>query len=325
MRGLIVDLTINLVLVAHCRASPRDLVSQKLRGSQQRQKLLTPGAERRLEPSQQQDQAAPLKSANKERNSPGRKQPQQARNASDADNLDSFPVFSLEALVHPTFEWSRRVVQESLQSFDVELAESFDAASSRNGSKPKPSVKPVFVIGIVSPFGIRWKGLCIWAVVVLIFGCIYNELKQTIKPYLMMDREWAYDERGDPKDFSIGIFQVYQEPKLLCFSCCCGAVRWSETISMSGFMSFFSGLMLFIVITFASNVSVAWIVCIGWLTYFRQMLRQEYDLDYGDPFTIAEDCCTYCLCSPCAVAQEAIHVERAKKETIWSGIMGWFG
>lgn len=331
MRGLIVHLIIHQALVAHCRASPRDPSSQKLRGSQQRHTLHAQGSDSRLELLHQSDQAALLKLASVKNIRQSAAQLQFEANASEGLKFRNATDFFLEDLVHPTLEWSKRVIQGDWNflrpfDFDVEYSESITGANNSKHAS-KLVVKPVFFICTVSPFGLGWTSLLIWAILVLLFGCIYHEQKQAIKPYLMMDPEqyeWAYQSRkGDSDEWAVGLLQVYEEPKLCLFTCCCGAVRWAETISMSGLMSFFSALMLFVVLTFIGSFSYSWIIFVGVLTYFRQRLRIEYDLPFGDPLTIAEDCCTYCWCSPCALTQEAIHVELATKKE--AGFFSWFG
>jgi len=100
----------------------------------------------------------------------------------------------------------------------------------------------------------------------------------------------------------------------LCFiSCCCPIIRWSDTMRMSGLMTFWSAIFimgfLYAISALTGGLTLLLMLCLT--TYRRQQLRRFFGMKSGDHTTLCEDCCFYCWCSCCAIAQEARQLEEA--------------
>lgn len=100
-------------------------------------------------------------------------------------------------------------------------------------------------------------------------------------------------------------------PSIFCWACCCPCVRWSDTISLAGYLPFFVALTLWVVLLLANlillGLGLPAVMVLG--IVFRQTLRSSFGLPQTS-MTLAKDVIAWVLCLPCAIAQEARHVER---------------
>lgn len=116
-------------------------------------------------------------------------------------------------------------------------------------------------------------------------------------------------------DFSDGICSCGASIPIALTACLLPCIRWSETIEQNGFMKFFQALGLFtcllLVNTFLSGVGTLLVVILG--TIFRVKIRQNYQLPTSAQ-THCMDFCAWVMCTPCVIAQEARHTERAMGE-----------
>lgn len=99
-----------------------------------------------------------------------------------------------------------------------------------------------------------------------------------------------------------------------CLSCqmclmgfCCPCIRWADTVDKARMgMSYWPAfLVMFLFMgldTPTLGISGLIVVLIG--VYYRQKLRKTYQIP-SPPLSIAEDCFFWCLCTPCAIIQEA--------------------
>lgn len=137
--------------------------------------------------------------------------------------------------------------------------------------------------------------------------------------YYKSNKEWPIEI--DPKALTVaddGTQQWSSEPfdcsqdwSIFCCSCCCMPVRWADTMSMVGILPFWHAFALLAILD-AFDVSLGqylWPITIFVLVRHRQQFRQLMQL----PGTGLQDVMLMLCCSPCAVAQEARHVEAAAR------------
>mmetsp|Transcript_100784 Transcript_100784/g.260427 ORF Transcript_100784/g.260427 Transcript_100784/m.260427 type:complete len:602 (+) Transcript_100784:119-1924(+) len=104
----------------------------------------------------------------------------------------------------------------------------------------------------------------------------------------------------------------------------CSPARWADTVSaekldvcpgLQGrgmavdrfcFMMFSFALLAYFSID-SHGISV--LVLLMWCVYVRQRMRESYQLPHGTPMVLAQDCCAYAFCSPCAIMQDAMQAE----------------
>lgn len=99
-----------------------------------------------------------------------------------------------------------------------------------------------------------------------------------------------------------------------CGTCCitfiCPQIRWSDTMEMAGFMSYWKSLTILAVLLFLSDLTygVTGILLLVMATYRRRQIKVLFGIPAGD---VMVDCCTVCWCCPCATLQEARQLEEA--------------
>mmetsp|Transcript_43962 Transcript_43962/g.71257 ORF Transcript_43962/g.71257 Transcript_43962/m.71257 type:complete len:257 (+) Transcript_43962:112-882(+) len=118
--------------------------------------------------------------------------------------------------------------------------------------------------------------------------------------------------------WSSGPFDCFQDIPISCWSCFCPAIRWADSMAMIGQVGFWLGLTVFVVFNLLSSGGTygicAWVTACAVFAFFRQRFRRGFDMEgQGSVFAFCGDCCFYIFCTPCAVAQEARHVELAAK------------
>jgi len=144
--------------------------------------------------------------------------------------------------------------------------------------------------------------------------CAY--LYQSKKEYPLP--EAAEVSEGVPlTQWSSGLFDCCQDPYIFLCACCCMPIRWADTMDMVGLMKFWTAFAFILVLQLCAEIpflGVFWFGIIGVLTMHRQKLRGIFQIPgQGDGGTTVGDAFFVCCCMPCAVAQEARHVELAAK------------
>eukprot|EP00927_Polykrikos_kofoidii_P031520 TRINITY_DN2707_c0_g1_i2.p1 TRINITY_DN2707_c0_g1~~TRINITY_DN2707_c0_g1_i2.p1 ORF type:complete len:258 (-),score=28.80 TRINITY_DN2707_c0_g1_i2:111-884(-) len=166
-------------------------------------------------------------------------------------------------------------------------------------------------------FAARFNGVIVWFFFIFVFAYWYKSCdgKRNMKGGCFLpDMETSRSLTGS-NHFSHGLFDCFSVPGLCIFSCCCGPVRWADTISMLGLIEFFLGIFIIFACTVLNVLSLPGTLLITCIyTYKRQQLRKLFGMDNGDFATVTEDFCTYCCCSVCAIVQEARQVETYEKE-----------
>lgn len=118
---------------------------------------------------------------------------------------------------------------------------------------------------------------------------------------------WAYSLFGCFSD-------IGQDWKLLLMSCCCGSIRWADTVSNMNVKVFAFWPALALVLFFAVVLGpitggLSCLVLLGIAIYSRQKIRTAYGFETGG-VTYVADCLSYFFCGCCALVQEARQVER---------------
>jgi len=161
-------------------------------------------------------------------------------------------------------------------------------------------------------------GWLFWLIVALIFyACTCY---RGVSP---IPEQKAIDHEGDilpklQKRFSSGHFHCFDDSSICMCSFFCPALRWSDTVSLAGFLSFWAAFAAFQAATLTNifiNGAMLGVIPAFLMLYFRQQLRGKLT---GTSWTVGSCCvdfCYVCLCPCCAIAQEA----RIVKEGIENG------
>merc|ERR1719420_76531 len=95
------------------------------------------------------------------------------------------------------------------------------------------------------------------------------------------------------------------------WACFCPCIRWSDTTSQLHFLSFYLGLLIWCCLSLFNvlfaGVGFVLVAIMG--AYYRSKIRAYF----GHPrscMTGFQDVIAWLCCQPCAIAQEARHVER---------------
>jgi Cys-rich protein (TIGR01571 family) len=153
----------------------------------------------------------------------------------------------------------------------------------------------------------QWKdaiaSALVWFVLVALFGHYYHGhyASRDLKPESILSSQ----------DWSTGIFDVkLLQPSLCCMSCCCPAVRWSQTVAMTRLMGFWTAFLCFNVANLFTAIPLFGTPFAAALdTYDRIQMREILGMPEATRFMIMRDCCLFMCCSSCMIAQEAYHVE----------------
>mmetsp|Transcript_13462 Transcript_13462/g.31920 ORF Transcript_13462/g.31920 Transcript_13462/m.31920 type:complete len:321 (-) Transcript_13462:204-1166(-) len=128
----------------------------------------------------------------------------------------------------------------------------------------------------------------------------------------------AGDASGDPQqlaEWSSGYWDCCADQQIFWLSCCCPFLRWGDTMGMAGIISFWPATLLWLFIQASTFLLPLFLLInVALMTYGRQMLRKGFGMkDLGTGQGICGDCMYVSFCTPCAITQEARHVEKAKQ------------
>jgi len=119
------------------------------------------------------------------------------------------------------------------------------------------------------------------------------------------------------KHFGYKLFGCFEDVQMSLLSCCCPALRWADTMDKARptLLKYWIAIAVCLCLGFLGPLTLGLtsIALVGIMTYFRQRFRKQSNIQIGG-LTILEDCCTYCLCSCCAIVQEARQVELWRQE-----------
>lgn len=150
-----------------------------------------------------------------------------------------------------------------------------------------------------------------WLLLTILFAFYYNQTKEygmsppsDGRSHLATDLDGAWKFR---------LWDCCSDPCMCCLVVCCPAVRWADTVRMTGLMSFACGVACFIIcqITYQLLLPLGVVPLALMGTYYRQQLRKKFDIPHGTFITILGDCLIYGFCCCLAVNQEARTLEEA--------------
>lgn len=142
-------------------------------------------------------------------------------------------------------------------------------------------------------------------------------------PMYLNDGLWHYS-----------LFGCFEDPVLCVFVCCCGSVQWSYNMHSLGILFFWVAFFLFISLLLVNNVlgsiggfidnktarnvakvagAMALLVLVIVEVYFRQRVREKFNLNAFTCSSVSQDCVTYCCCGPCAIMQESRQIQEASR------------
>lgn len=138
-------------------------------------------------------------------------------------------------------------------------------------------------------------------------------------------RHYKKDPKGLPNDglehklelvqgrWRHGLFDCFGNLNICCFTCCCPAIRWADTIRMAGFLGFWAAFLLFMLLELGNPLTagLSGLALLIVVVVYRQKQRQMFEMQHGNCSSYLEDCLTYACCSCCAIIQEARHMEEA--------------
>jgi len=140
---------------------------------------------------------------------------------------------------------------------------------------------------------------------------------------LCLDYSYEPLNRPPPRvsddDFSFGVCDgIVRYPcdpdwRICVCSCCCGPIRWADTVSSRklNFMFFWPALLLFLILEVMTGFSLIFgsLPLLILVVAGRQAIRNAYGLPSRSIETYCQDACVWVFCAPCAIMQEALQVE----------------
>jgi len=169
------------------------------------------------------------------------------------------------------------------------------------------SIFPSLKTDLGAAFGLSLASFFIWCTFVAAFASVYRSQKSF--PQAVSSRP-----EQDFNDWTSGPFDFVADWSVCCWSCWCPCIRWADNMDMLGILSFWVGLLVFCGLVLLGTVPgglLFWLVAsLLWMS-FRQQLRVKFDMEQNNLRTFAGDCLLYCCCWPCAISQEARHIEEA--------------
>lgn len=131
-------------------------------------------------------------------------------------------------------------------------------------------------------------------------------------------KRWPAPEMTTETDLQVwssGHFDCLQEPMLCCMACCCPCIRWADTMDMANVIGFWPAAAVFLFLMASNFWFPAFVIInIALLIYGRQMLRKGFAMkEQTTARSLCGDCLYVSFCTPCAITQEARHVEKAAK------------
>lgn len=135
-----------------------------------------------------------------------------------------------------------------------------------------------------------------------------------------------YGGHEDFKDFKTGLFDCWNDLPLCCFIFQCPWIRWAENISMVSnaqaepgkvaILGFWIAFATFLVLTMLSHVGgvLIWVITACVLAFFRQKVRKAFSMK-NNTGSCMQDFLLYLCCCYCLIAQDARHVDEAKRQS----------
>lgn len=150
----------------------------------------------------------------------------------------------------------------------------------------------------------------IWSVAIAFTGFLYQRIK--VWPSVDSEREYT-----DFSKWTSGPFDCTQDPKICLWSFLCPCIRFADNVSMLGIMQYWLALALMSCVWLLNGISGGMLIwccsAFAWML-LRQKFRAKFDMEGQHEFSyMLGDYILYILCVPCAISQEARHIELAAK------------
>lgn len=153
----------------------------------------------------------------------------------------------------------------------------------------------------------------------LVIGLSYVVIVMIAAAVFQMTRRWPEPVQGmqgkDLRQWSSGPFDCCEDCQGFVLAFCCTGIRLAESFSMLGLAGFWTVVVMFTLVAAASQflpfVGLALVIAgIIW----RQTFRKRFDMPgQGECGNFVGDCLLYICCMPCAIAQEARHLDDAAR------------
>lgn len=157
-------------------------------------------------------------------------------------------------------------------------------------------------------------GMQVWLFLTLVTACFYK----ASKPFPPIPGTPAPGVQGRQPPVLDGewrnhIFQCLHVPQMCLFTCCCGTVRWADTMRMAHLLPFWGAfsLLCFFDVAGLLGMGASGLFMLMILVYFRQQIRKMFNIQPWTCRTVCVDCLSYMFCSLCAMVQEARQLEEA--------------
>jgi Cys-rich protein (TIGR01571 family) len=182
--------------------------------------------------------------------------------------------------------------------------------------KKVESIETAYVMPQVNPLSqftrdamyYRFINAIFWLAVAIIYRLTKTPPKQDENPDTFDFSHWSSDS-----------FDCCQDPAICCMATCCQGIRWSQTADMAGILKYWIAIAFLFVMSVLLPLDIYVAMFAGLIIGGRSRLRQIYSMKgQGECGTICGDVILICFCPCISIAQEARHVEAAKK----AGILG---
>lgn len=158
-----------------------------------------------------------------------------------------------------------------------------------------------------------WKELLVWVILSGLFGYMYMHSREKHVEELFSNPGYPELQEEDFRTWQHSWYDCFAHTDITVMSFICPCVRWAETMSyVRPFLDWYLFWMVYVACWLLARLG--WFSFYGWIlgslicTYFRRQLRAAYKMDTSST-TVVSDCALYFFCGPCAIAQEAKHVE----------------
>lgn len=217
-----------------------------------------------------------------------------------------------------------QMVEQSLESgahaagFEVLLRQKAPLAASASPGEDEEATRTFQALRVI----FAWIMICM--------GCLVLPVAVTCVAYKYRSHKAAatvskYTSQEDFRDYNTGVFDCWDDLPQFCFVFQCPWIVWAENISMVSnadaepgkipILGFWIAFVTFMVLTMMSNIGGAliWVVTVCVLAYFRQKFRKAFSMK-SNTGSCLQDFLSYLCCCYCVIAQDARHVEEAKKQ-----------
>lgn len=207
-------------------------------------------------------------------------------------------------------QWVHGKVSEPVTMIALQLKHKFLADAGVE--KQEPGLQPGVQGQVNQPpqptMGQIILNMVVTAIIFLLVAFLYTKYKP----------DFVTPDNTDSKeslngDFKHGLCSCFETPGLAFFSCCCGGIRWADTMRMAGMLAFVYGIGIFLFLESTSGVlgGLTWLLVAVLGTMYRQKLRTAFNMQSGSDVMLY-DCLKWCCCGCCAIVQEARQMEEAR-------------